>query len=435
MKLQRFLEAFLGFCARMALKREKPLIIAVAGSVGKSSTKTAIGVALGAHETGSRVSTSSKNFNNELGIPLTLFDREAPGRSSARWIQLLLKAGMVALGALKLSARTYVLEMGTDRPGDLAYLIKIAKPHISVLTAIGPEHTEFFGSVDGVAQEEGTIVRCLGIDDRAVVNADDPRVMTCASEFLGQVFPFGTNETATARIDDARMVIDHASPAASGLDVKITLSGTTRTFRLTGTIGRPQAYAAAAALATIHTLGGDMLLATRRLAEQYHGMPGRMRLMEGIKRTWLIDDSYNSSPLAAASAIRDLASFPLKGFARRIAALGDMLELGSLAAEAHREMGHGVAEAGIDVLVVCGTFAHIVRDGALHAGMTEKNIFVFPQSAEAGRYIQDFLSEGDVVLVKGSQGVRMERIARELMAHPDRAKDVLVRQSKEWFDR
>lgn len=160
-----------------------------------------------------------------------------------------------------------------------------------------------------------------------------------------------------------------------------------------------------------------------------------MRLLEGVKRTWLIDDSYNSSPLAALSAVHDLSVFPVVEGAKRIAALGDMLELGSLAERAHVDMGRAVVEKGIDMLVACGTLAHIAANAAVEAGMPESSVFTFPDSREAGLFIQERLKQGDVVLIKGSQGARMERIAKELMAHPDKAEEQLVRHSKDWLAR
>ncbi len=425
-------ERFLGSCVRRAIERERPLIIAVAGSVGKSSTKEAIGIALGAGERGSRVVASAKNYNNELGVPLTIFGCDAPGRNPLAWLVLLGKAALALLALTRLRASTFVLELATDRPGDLAHLVSIARPTIGVLTAIGPEHIEFFGSSEAVAREEGTIIRALGENGVAVVNADDSVAMAFTSGMKGSTYTFGISEDATARIVDAQLVIDEAAPESSGLDVTIALLGSTRSFRITGTVGRPHAIAVAAALAVVNAIDGDERLAVSRLADRYHGYPGRMRLLKGIKHTWLIDDSYNSSPLAALSAIHDLAAFPVAEECRRIAALGDMLELGSLAEEAHRNVGRAVAEAGVDIFVVCGTLAHAVREGALAAGMAEEKIFSFGTSAEAGRFIQSTLRAGDVVLVKGSQGARMERITLELMAHPEHAEELLVRQSKEW---
>lgn len=433
MTLQRSLELFLGRCVKRAFLRERPVVVAVAGSVGKTSTKTAIGTALGALESGSGVVMSEKNYNNELGVPLTVFGCEMPHRSPIRWGILLSRAWLTRVGILPLRAKTFVLEMATDHPGDLAYLLDMAPPTVGVLTAIGIEHTEFFGSIEGVAQEEGTVVRVLDEDGTAVVNADDSAVQAVVQESPAQYVSFGKTESAMVRIVSTSIVIDSVAPASSGLDLTLSVYGRTRTFRLTGTVGMPQAYAASAALACCVALDRETMLGIQRLESSFHGPPGRMRLLEGIKRTWLIDDSYNSSPLAALSAIRDLVAFPIPEGARRIAALGDMLELGSLAEAAHAEMGRAAAEAGIDMLVLCGTLAHVAAKAAHDAGMSEDRVFVFAKSAEAGLFIQERLKQSDVVLIKGSQGVRMERIVKELMAYPDKAAQLIVRQSPDWL--
>lgn len=433
--MKRACEGFLGWCVRRTLRLRRPFVIGVAGSVGKSSTKTAIGVALGAGEAGSGVVASAKNYNNELGVPLTIFGADLPRRSVLKWAALLFRAFLSAVGLLPLRAQTFVLEMGTDHPGDLGKLIEIAPLNVGVLTAVGPEHTEFFGGVEGVLREESVIITSLTADDVAVVNADDPLVRRASEGIAAKVLSFGEAENATARILAAQPSVDPNDPEASGLAVDVALYGTTRRLLVKRTVGRPQAYAVAAALACAAAVDQDVGVALSRLESGYDGMPGRMRLLPGIKRTWLIDDSYNSSPLAAISAIRDLSSFPVEASGRRIAALGDMLELGSLAESAHAEMGKAVADAGIDMLVACGTLAHVVAASAVAAGMSEDSVFTFAKSADAGLFIQERLREHDVVLVKGSQGVRMERVTKELMAHPERAEGLLVRHTKDWLDR
>lgn len=433
--LQYHLEQYLCACVRRAFRREHPVVVGIAGSVGKSSTKTAIGIALGAGEEGSGVVATEKNYNTELGVPMTVFHSPMPRRNPLAWSALLLKATSAALGLSRLSARTYVLELGTDRPGELPRLVRTVEPTVGVLTAIGPEHTEFFGSIEGVAKEESAILRLLQQDGFAVINADDRLVRAAADAADIRQISFGTAEGATVRILSTKVILNADLPDLSGLEVVITMFNVTMTVLLTGTVGKPQAFAAAAALACAAALDQDERLAMERLRSGFHGMPGRMRLLEGIKQTWLIDDSYNSSPLAAASAIEDLSAFPLMGDGRRIAAMGDMLELGTLAESSHREMGRAVGKSGIDIFVACGTLAHVAAKAATDAGMSEEDVFTFATSAEAGRFIQDRLKPHDVVLIKGSQGSRMERICKELMAHPDKAEKLLVRHTKDWLAR
>lgn len=425
------LEAYLAACARRAVVRERPRIIAVAGSVGKSSTKHAIGTALGAGEAGSDVRVSAKNYNNELGVPLTIFDRPAPGRSAVAWIGLLVRATLVGLGLARIGARTLVLEFGTDHPGDLKRLIAIAPPDVGVLTAIGAEHTEFFGSVENVATEELALVRALGKSGVAVLNADDARVLEGRGMTPATVVTFGEHPDAKVRLISAQIAVDEQNSDATGLDVHVVTLGLAARLRIRGVFGKPQALAITAALAVVLALDVDFHEAAERL-KAFRGMPGRTRLIEGIKHTMLLDDSYNSSPLAALSAVRDLAAFPVASGARRIAAVGDMLELGPLADDAHAHLGREIAGSGIDMLVACGTLAHVVADAATQAGMPEDRVFAFAKSDAAGLFIQEKLKPGDAVLIKGSQGARMEKITKELMADPLRAAELLVRQTPEW---
>ena len=433
MSLQTSFERFLGICAAKALHREQPLIIGVAGSVGKSSTKQAIGIALGSMEAGSGVIATAKNYNNELGVPLTVFGAAAPGRSFFSWLSLLGNAFFTSIGLRSLKAKTYILEMGTDKPGDLHYLVTMALPQVGVLTAIGPEHTEFFGDVTEVAKEESTMVRCLPPHGIAILNADDPESQRISLPVGVARLTFGFHSEATARILETHIIVDEKSPEHSGMEMKLAVFGTPHTVRLQKAAGKPQAYAVAAALLTVAAIDGDDRLAVDRLQRQFEGMPGRMRVLRGVKQTWLLDDSYNSSPLAALSAVRDLAAFPISEGGKRIAALGDMLELGALSEDAHIQLGRMVAECGIDMLVTCGKLAHATGRAALEAGLAEEAIIHFDQSADAGRFIQDRMHPGDVVLIKGSQGARMERITKELMDHPEKAEQLIVRQTSDWL--
>lgn len=425
------LQHYLGACVRRAIRREKPRIKVVAGSVGKSSTKEAVGVALGAYENGSGIRVSAKNYNNELGVPLTILNRPAPGKSPLAWAGLLWQATLVGSRLKKVGVHTFVLEYGTDRPGDLEYLVSLAPPDLAVLTAIGAEHTEFFGSVDKVAEEELSVVRSLRKGGVAVLNADDSRVMEGKRMTEASIVTFGESPESEVRLLSSHLVVDEQQPEDAGLEVKITAIGKTVEFRLKGVFGKPHAMAAAAAIAVAFAADEDVHEAAERL-RKYSGLPGRTRLIAGIKRTMLLDDSYNSSPLAALSAVRDLSAYPVAEGAKRIAAIGDMLELGALAEEAHAELGREIAKSGIDMLVVCGTLAHTVADAARQAGMPEESVFIFGRSPEAGLFIQEKMRQGDAVLIKGSQGARMEKITKELMAHPEHAADLLVRQTSEW---
>lgn len=437
--ITKLVQRLLASAARRAVRREKPVIVAITGSVGKSSTKEAIGVALGAREAGSDVRASLKNYNNEYGVPFTILNVHAAGRDPFAWLRIVVRALWLGWGMGKIGAKTLVLEMGADHPGDLAWLVGIAPPSVSVITAVAPAHAEFFGSVDDVAHEKATLVRALRKGDLVVLNVDDARVTAMRKETEADIVYVGDTEGSDVRVHDARIASDpdergHMVPR--GLDIALEINGHVARTELRGTIGRPQAWAAAAALAVARHFDISTETALQRLARDYHGIPGRTRIIPGIKYTSLIDDSYNAaSPTAVISGLRDTASIAIANGQRRIACLGDMRELGNYTDDAHRSVGHEVVALGYDVLVTSTVAAKPIAQAAREAGMNADAIHIFPDAAEAGQFIQKIIRSGDIVFIKGSQGARTEKIVKELMAEPLQAPFLLVRMTSDWADR
>ncbi|MDO8598502.1 MAG: cyanophycin synthetase, partial [bacterium] len=216
----------------------------------------------------------------------------------------------------------------------------------------------------------------------------------------------------------------------TGVAFKVVAGGSAVPVHLTGCIGRGHASAALAAAAVGVALDMHLVEIAHALAA-YEPPPGRMRLLGGVKRTLLIDDTYNSSPLAVAVALEALADMVTEG--RRFALLGDMLELGPLTEHAHQHVGELIASRGITYLVTVGEAMRHAARGARAAGMPDDHVLEFHTAIEAARFVQDLLQPNDVVLVKGSQGMRMERAVAELMAEPLRASELLCRQDDEWL--
>lgn len=171
-----------------------------------------------------------------------------------------------------------------------------------------------------------------------------------------------------------------------------------------------------------------MLDAVNKL-KNYNVPPGRMRLLKGINNSLIIDDTYNSSPFACESALKTLAE--VKNSGRKIAVLGDMLELGKHTEEAHKNVGK-VAKENVEVLIVVGPRAKKIKEGAIEAGMNDMNIYEFLDSREAGEFLKTFVQKDDLILIKGSQGVRMERIVESILLDKKNKKNLLVRQDQEW---
>lgn len=446
-------EKYLGRWAKQTIHREQPFIIAITGSVGKTTTRQAIAAMLEADATGSAVRASKKNYNNELGLPFTIFGLTAPGRSPFAWFNVLFTAWITSLGLKKSGARTLVLEMGADRAGDLAKLVEIAPPDIAVVTAVTPEatditpvHTANYSSIDAVAEEKSTLVKAVKQEGAAVLNADDKRVFAMRHMTHAHIVTFGETDAADVRLLKTRVVMEETERGNEPKGLEMTFECLNRLLVMTipDVFGRSAAYAvcAAAAVAEAMDMPEDAVL---RLSSGAWAMPGRTRIIRGIKRTTLFDDSYNASPAAVLSALRDLAHLELKAGQRRAACLGEMRELGESSERMHRMIGAETARLGIDLLVCCGSMASAMVEGARANGMKEEQIVMVNDAPEAGMFLQEWIRAGDIVLVKGSEGplpgksgwdavtgVRMERVVKELMAEPLRASELLVRQEESW---
>lgn len=426
MILQQFVQYLLRFFARNILLIYDPVVIGITGSVGKTSTKQAIHAVLAERF---RVRTNLKNYNNELGVPLTIIGEESGGRSVLRWLRIFLRAAGLLLFRSSSYPQTLILEMGADHPGDIAYLTRLAPCTVGVLTSVTPAHTEFFTSLAAVLQEKSIIIMRLPASGRAVLNADDEGLAPIASKSPAPVLTFGFSEHASVRATNFLLTFEGSS-LPSGSALKVRSADKKETMVLPGVIARHQAYGPLAAICVGLHFGMTLHDCAAGLA-RYRPPVGRMNLLAGIKRTALIDDSYNSSPAALQAALETLAAFPHA--TRRIACLGDMAELGALSDGAHQEAGDFVAGKNIDLLITVGAKGKKIGEAALARGCSSEKVFAFDFSPEAGRFLQGRLEEGDVVLVKGSQVSRMEKIVKEVMAEPERAADVLVRQGPEWL--
>lgn len=446
MALRHALERFLGNSAESVIRRERLFVVAVTGSVGKSTTKQAIAAVLRSDLPEHRVRVTAKNYNNELGVPLTLFGKPAPGRNPVAWLSLIFVACMGRIGIWRSGLRVLVLEMGADKPGDIEYLTSIAKPDISVITAVTPDdpnmppvHLAQYPSIDALAEQKAFLVKALKTGGTAILNADDKRVFAMRHLTHEHVLTFGEADGTDVRIaqSSVRMESSKFGQVPTGID--ITLECYQRSYELfiPGVYGRSVAFAVAAAVAVAQAMDIPEEQ-VRALGSVFTPMPGRTRIIPGIKHTTLFDDSYNSSPSAVLSSLRDLAGLQLAPGQRRIACLGEMRELGERSESMHRMVGAEAARLGLDLLVCCGIFAHAMAEGALANGMNPEAVQVIEDTPEAGLYIQDWIKPGDIVLAKASEGtihtkgVRMERVIKELMAEPMLAETLLVRQGAVW---
>lgn len=416
------LQRLLASASRYTLRRFRPKIVGITGSVGKTSTREAVFAVLSSRY---RVRRSEKNYNTEIGVPLTVLGLPHYGRNALGWLW--------GIGRARARAALYspgypeilVLEMGADRPGDIGYLAKIAPPLVGVVTAIGetPVHVEFFAGPGEVAEEKANLVAVLPPEGHAVLNGDDVAVLGIRGRTRARVLTFGFRKEATVRIQ--RYELD-AAGHPPGIRFGLAGNGEVATVMLKNTFGRQQAYAAAAA-ACVGLAFRMRLGEIARALGRYESPPGRLKVLAANRGALILDDTYNASPVATLAALEVLAEFPAR---RRIAVLGDMLELGQYTEEAHRLVGEKAA-AVADIFIGVGERMKFALNEASR-GSHRPEVRWFATSREAGGELDRLLRPGDVILVKGSQSMRMERAAEEVMAEPERAKELLVRQDAEW---
>lgn len=430
--MKKLIQLKLKILAKMILAKYKPEVIGITGSVGKTSAREAIFAVISSKF---KARQSIKNYNNEIGLPLTIIGAEHPGKSIFGWFFVLFKALWSLVRRDKDYPKILILEMGVDRPGDMAYLLGIVKPKIGVLTKIGESHLEFFKGLDEIKEEKFLLVKNLPKDGFAVLNFDDEKIREVAKKAEANIVSYGLGEEAEVRAEDIKF--SHAVEfkpenfSVIGLKFKISYRRGSAYIFLPSAISSSSVEAALAS-ASVGLAYKMSLGEISEALKNFKNPAGRMNLLVGIKNTLIVDDTYNSSPQSSLMALEAVKSIKLREGAKKKAVLGDMLELGSFTEEGHRLVGQKVFEAGISELVAAGEKARDIGRGAVEAGMKEKNIFYFPDSDKAKMFVQERLKEGDLILVKGSQGARMEKIVKEIMAEPLRAKELLVRQGREW---
>lgn len=430
--LRRFVIVILRIEAALIIHRYHPKIIAITGSVGKTGAKNAIALGL---ETGSSVRRSPKSYNSEIGVPLTILGVENAWSNPFGWFKNILH-GLRLIVFREPYPEWLVLEIGADHVGDIRSLGRWLRPDIAVLTGLPavPAHVEFFPSPEALFEEKGSLLPRVKRGGTIVINGDDERILAIVDKLISRkklekrkIIRIGWSKSADVRIDNDHFAVDE-NGQPNGLVCKVDYAGHTIPLRLSRLYGKHQLYAILAALAVAVAVDHPILTAAQAL-ENYEPPPGRGRLIEGVKKTFILDDSYNASPAAVAAALETLKNFPSRG--RRIAVLGDMLELGVYTVDAHREIGQ--TAAGIcELIITVGVRAKFIADGAREDGFEPKKLLHFDDGVKAGQTLEHLLTVGDIVLVKGSQVVRLERTVEEIMLHPEIKGSLLARQEPEW---
>lgn len=345
-------------------------VIGVTGSVGKTTTRTMIHQVLSSVLQGIQ---SPANYNNEFGVPLSIAQIENRHQFA-------------------------VLELGASRSGEIRELAQISQPNIGVITGIGPSHLEHFGTLDQTANAKGELFEQLSTDGVAIVNGDDPFASQLASKSVTRTLKVGFGKQNDVQAESVRQTPNGILFRTDGTEFLIPV------------LGKHFVYAALFAIA----IGKEFGISNHDLVAgvgQFSTVTGRCHA-EQIGPWTIIDDSYNSSPVSMAAACQVVQNWPCSG--KKVVVMGDMLELGSESKRYHQEIGELIASSGVDLLFACGKQSGAVVEGALWGNLSRNKIVQAADVEEVQDQVYSWLEPGDIVLVKGSRSLRMERLITNL---------------------
>jgi UDP-N-acetylmuramoyl-tripeptide--D-alanyl-D-alanine ligase len=371
----------LGDLAHFRREQYRPTVLAITGSNGKTTTKEMVAAILqqavfkGQRLKG-RVLKTEGNFNNLVGLPLTLL-------------------------RLRKTHRVVVVEMGTNRPGEIRRLAEIAAPDLAIITSVAPAHLAGLNSLAGVAREKGALFSCMRASGTIVINLDDPWVRRLGERFDGKKVTYGRQGQVRA---ESSSLLD-----SGATQFTLRLGQQRRRVRL-HLIGEHNVANAVGAAAMAYSLDID-LAAIRRGLESVKPYSMRMQL-ENWGGVRIINDAYNANPASMTAAIKTLAAVKSRG--ERIAVLGDMFELGKHSRREHHRLGDQLAQARLDRAYLLGERALDVRKGALRGGMKSDQVIVGESHSEIGQRMRAHIKKGDWLLIKGSRGMKMETVLSEL---------------------
>jgi UDP-N-acetylmuramoyl-tripeptide--D-alanyl-D-alanine ligase len=363
----------LGHAARVSFEGK---VAAITGSNGKTTTRKILASIL---EQQFKTHQPKKNFNNHIGVPLTLME-------------------------LNKSFEAAVIELGCSDFEEIELLTRLVEPDVALVTNVGPAHLEKLGDLDGVARAKGELFAGLRRDAVAVVNLDDPRVAQMETSAWRRI-TFGAAQGAQVRLESCVQM------GAQGQSLVMTVEGKSISARLP-IPGKHNAANVLAATAAAVGMGIDLTHISQGI-ESVRQFTGRLELKAGPRGSLIIDDTYNANPESMRAALEVLVE--VAGEGRRFAAISDMLELGRSSREAHEGLGESVTAAGLTLLVTMGEGGAAVGHGAIEAGMSPDRLKHAGSHEDAARLLGEILETGDTLLVKGSRGMQMERIVANLI--------------------
>ena len=391
------LESVLKNLSRKVLNKSNIEIVGITGSVGKSSAKEAIYRVLNnSKKFHGYVRKSEGNLNNEIGLPLTILGfKKSP--SFFAWPIVLIKSFFRAnfdnLNPIS-NVRILVLEYASDKPGDIQYLTSIARPKVAVVTHVGEAHMEFFDSIDKIALEKSQLVKSMSKDDTAIINSDNDYAWRIGLGAKSKVIYFGTN-------DKAKILAKDIATSKNGTQFVLQYENKDKAVSVKA-IGKHQVYAALAAIGVGLTYNLDFDSIINALKE-YSPLSGRDNIIEGINNSLIFDSTYNANLTSTKAALQTLKELKTPG--RKIAVLGDMRELGKISEEAHKQIAQAAKQVADKVVLVGGSYKNLSANKW------------FSNSIDAADFLKDKIEKDDLILVKGSHAMEMEKIVNTLMAH------------------
>ncbi|MEI6304819.1 MAG: Mur ligase family protein [Candidatus Taylorbacteria bacterium] len=420
--------------SKLIVKKYKPFIVAVTGSVGKTSTKDAIYSVL--KDQSRYVRKSEKSMNSEIGLPLTIIGVPNAWKSIGGWLNNV-NEGLSLIFKKRDYPDCLILEIGADHPGDISSVAKWLKPDVSVITKVSktPVHVEFFSSPEQVFEEKASLAEAVRDGGSLVLFADDDNVIGIKDRVSARNVNVISYGTKASMVNGSNLMIEYGMNGETkypiGIKFDIEMKGSKSSIVMNGVIGNTYQYPILAAAAVGLAKGMSIEKIVKNLGS-YSAPRGRMNLLAGRDGSTIIDDTYNSSPDATVSALRSLKTIESSGV--KIAILGDMMELGKFSADEHKGIGREVVTVA-NILITVGQRSRATADEAIRSGMDSRKVFSYDSAADLVSRGLPVVGSGDIILVKGSQSVRMERVVKALLRDGSSAEKTLVRQEKEWLDK
>jgi UDP-N-acetylmuramoyl-tripeptide--D-alanyl-D-alanine ligase len=420
----RFILYYLRCFAKLKLKIIKPKIIGVTGSIGKTSAIHAL------HTIISPFYKTKTTFsgNSESGIPLDILNIDLKDYSASSWLKALVLAPFRVFNNEKYEI--LIAEMGVDSPDEpknMSYLLKIIKPDIGVILNVAPVHTEQFGgNIETIAKEKGLLVTTMDKNNIAIINSDDTLLMKLKDKIKAQLKTFGSGSQNTLQIGKYSL---------NGFNSRFEFIVDGKTFVLefkNQIFFEEYASIFAASILTASAIDISIKDAISYLEKKYQLPAGRLSIIPGVKNSTLIDSSYNASPKTVVAALSLLQNLKCSG--KKIVVLGDMRELGKLAASSHKEIGNFALKSADYIILVGELMKKYAMLVIIESGFPKTKLFHFNKSKGVGDFIADkLLGNDDLILVKGSQNtIFLEQVVYELMKEKKHASELLCRQSDYW---